>query len=238
MASSHLRASSSRVCDLSAVPASTNSGVGPHVPANDDDASPFARLRAVLRHAEVRLARYRRPLVWLATGAMLLSAMSGNLVCMALLPLGLALLGSLPPGIDPLALELSATAFVATSLIPLVLRRRLFSLSRTDLLFIARIQAVRVVFAIALYAELWHLLLPTVAIGWWIALAGLRQLVSRLPLVPGRDVLFAAIAGFFVGRHSEIAALLALFATLTMALQIAAGAVLGATGAIERTDNP
>lgn len=168
----------------------------------------------------------------------ILSAMSGNLVCMALLPLGLALLGSLPPGIDPLALELSATAFVATSLIPLVLRRRLFSLPRADLWFIARIQAVRVVFAIALYAELWHLLLPTVAIGWWIALAGLRQLVSRLPLVPGRDVLFAAIAGFFIGRHSEIAALLALFATLTMALQIAAGAVLGATGSIERTDNP
>lgn len=166
----------------------------------------------------------------------ILSAMAGNLVVLALLPLGFDLLGKLPPGVDPLALKLSAAAFLASSAIPLLLRRRLFSLPRADLWFVARVHAARVAFAIALYAELWHLLLPAVAIGWWIALAGLRQLVSRLPLVPGRDVLFAAIAGFFVGRHSEIAALLALFATLTMALQIALGLVLGATGAIERTD--
>ena len=165
----------------------------------------------------------------------IVSAMVGNLVTLALLPLGLALLGNLPPQVDPLALKLSAAAFLATSLIPLLLRRRLFSLPRADLWFVARAQALRLVCAISLYAGLWHLLLPTVAIGWWIALAGLRQLVSRLPLVPGKDVLFAAIAAFFVGRHSDVAALLALFATLTVALQIAVGAVLGATGLIERT---
>ena len=165
----------------------------------------------------------------------IVSAMVGNLVTVALLPLGLALLGNLPPGVDPLALKLSAAAFLATSLIPLLLRRRLFSLPRADLWFVAGIHALRVVCAIALYAGLWHLLLPAVAIGWWIALAGLRQLVLRLPLVPGKDVLFAAIAAFFVGRHSEVAALLALLATLTVAFQIAVGAVLGATGLIERT---
>lgn len=185
-------------------------------------------------------ARQRARLTTAPFGAIkdvaILSAMAGNLVVLALLPLGFKLLGNLPAGIDPLALKLSVAAFLATSLIPLALRRRLFSLPRADLWFVARVHAARVAVAIALYAELWHLLLPTVAIGWWVALAGLRQLVSRLPLVPGRDVLFAAIAGFFVGRHSEIAALLALFATLTMALQIALGLVLGATGAIERTD--
>ena len=165
----------------------------------------------------------------------ILSAMVANLVTLALLPLGLALLGNLPPQVDPLALKLSTVAFLATSLIPLLLRRRLFSLPRADLWFVAGIHALRVVCAIALYAWLWHLLLPTVAIGWWIALAALRQLVSRLPLAPGRDVLFAAIAAFFVGRHSEVAALLALLATLTVAFQIAVGAVLGATGLIERT---
>jgi hypothetical protein len=112
--------------------------------------------------------------------------MSGNIVTLALPPLGLALLGNLPPGIDPLALKLSAAAFLATSLIPLALRQRLFSLPRAEHWFIARIHVVRVAFAIAPYAGLWRLLLPTVAIGWWIALARLRQLVSRLPLVPGR----------------------------------------------------
>ena len=165
----------------------------------------------------------------------IVSAMVGNLVTLALLPLGLALLSNLPPEVDPLALKLSVGAFIATSLVPLIFRRRLFSLPRADLWFVARIHALRVVCAIALYAGLWHLLLPAVEIGWWIVLAGLRQLASRLPLVPGRDVLFAAIAVFFVGRHSEVAALLALLATLTVAFQIAVGAVLGATGLIERT---
>ena len=165
----------------------------------------------------------------------IISAMAGNLVTVALLPLGLALLGNLPPEVDPLALKLSTAAFVATALIPLLLRRRLFSLPRADLWFVAFIHVLRVICAIALYAGLWHLLLPAVEIGWWIALAGLRQLVSRLPLAPSRDVVFAAIAAFFVGRHSEVAALLALLATLTVAFQIAVGAVLGATGLIERT---
>ena len=165
----------------------------------------------------------------------IVSAMAGNMVTLALLPLGLALLGNLPPEVDPLALKLSVAAFLATSLIPLLFRRRLFSLPRADLWFVAAIHSLRVVCAIALYAGLWHLLLPAVEVGWWIALAALRQLVSRLPLAPSRDVVFAAIAAFFVGRHSDVAALLALLATVTIAFQIAVGAVLGATGLIERT---
>lgn len=165
----------------------------------------------------------------------ILSAVAGNVVTLALLPLGVALVRNLPPGVNPLALELSIAAFLASSFLPLLIRRRLFSLPGPELWFIAGIHALRVTTTIALYAGLWHLMLPSVAIGWWVALAGLRQLVSRLPLAPNKDVVFAAIAGFFVGRHSEAAALLALLGTLTMSLHLVLGVVLGATGMIERS---
>ena len=163
----------------------------------------------------------------------ILSAVTSNVMTLALLPLAVALVGNLPPGIDPLALKISVAAFLITSFAPLVFRRRLLSLESGELWFVAQVQALRVITAIALYAVLWHILLPEVAIGWWIALAGLRQLVARLPFAPSRDVLFAAIAGFFVGRHSEIAALLALFGAATMLLHIVLGAVLSATGLIQ-----
>jgi len=163
----------------------------------------------------------------------MLSAAAGNVVTLALLPLGIALLGNLPPGVDPLALKLSVAAFLLSSLGPLAFRRRLFSLPRPELRFIAAVQALRVVAGIAIYAAMWHLLLPSFAIGWWLALAALRQLVGRLPLVPSRDVLFAAIAGFFVGAHAEIVALLALLGALTMLLHIVLGVVFGAASLLE-----
>jgi hypothetical protein len=166
----------------------------------------------------------------------ILSAVLSNVLTLALLPLAVALIGNLPPGVDPLALKLSVAAFLFTSFVPLVFRRRLLSLPVGELWFITRVQMARVGMGIALYAALWHLLLPQVAIGWWIALAGLRQLVARLPFAPSRDVLFAAIAGFFVGRHSEIAALLALFGAMTMLLHLVLGAVLSATGLLESSE--
>lgn len=182
-------------------------------------------------------ARQRMQLTTSPFGAIkdvaILSAVSSNVLTLALLPLGVALVGNLPPGVDPLALKLLVAGFLATSFAPLVFRRRLLSLPRRELWFIARVQSLRVAVGIGLYAALWHLLLPSVAIGWWIALAALRQLVARLPLVPSRDVLFAVIAGFLVGWHSEIAALLALFGAMTMLLHIALGTVLSATGLFE-----
>ena len=50
--------------------------------------------------------------------------------------------------------------------------------------------AARIAATIGLSALLWHLILPSVALGWWLLLATLRQLVSRLPLVPNKDVVF------------------------------------------------
>jgi len=183
-------------------------------------------------------ARQRAALTTAPFGAIkdvaILSAATGNLITLAMLPLGAALIGNLPPGIDPFALKISIGAFLVTTLAPIAFRSRLFSLPNDALRDVALLQAGRVAVTMGLYAALWHLLLPQVAVGWWLALAALRQLVGRLPLAPSKDVLFAAIAGFFVGRHSEIAALLALFGSVTMLFHVTLGSILGATGMFER----
>ncbi len=165
----------------------------------------------------------------------ILSAVCGNAVTLAMLPLAIRLLRSLSPGIDQRLLAVSIAAYVAISLLPILLRRRLFSLPRAMLWYVARIQLGRIVLSILLYACLWHLVLPNVAFGWWFMLATLRQLVSHLPLVPYKEALFAGIAVFFLGRETEIAALLALLASFTLMLHIAIGLVLATVGLVEQS---
>jgi hypothetical protein len=80
---------------------------------------------------------------------------------------------------------------------------------------------------IALTAWMWHEVLPTVAMSWWLLLAVLRQLLSRLPLLPNKDLVFAGLAVFLIGRDVELAALMAMMASLLLAAHIFVGAVLG-----------
>lgn len=164
----------------------------------------------------------------------ILSAVCGNLIAVATLPLGIQLLQSLFQGISPRLLALSIGAFLATPLLPVIFRRRLFSLRREQLWFVALIHFVRVALTMVLYAALWHMVLPADSFGWWLLLAALRQFVSRLPLVPNKEILFAGIAVFFLGQQSEIAALLALFGSFTLLLHILIGMVVGASGLVEK----
>lgn len=55
----------------------------------------------------------------------------------------------------------------------------------------------------------------------------MRMLVSRLPLVPNKDVVFAGIAAFWVGSHSDVAALLYLITGFTLTAHLAVAAALG-----------
>ena len=59
-----------------------------------------------------------------------------------------------------------------------------------------------------LTALMWHLAMPAVALSWWLLLATMRMLLSRLPFVPNKDIVFAGIAVLLVGHDLEIAALM------------------------------
>jgi hypothetical protein len=124
----------------------------------------------------------------------------------------------------------SAAIIIALSILMLAAGGRLFSLSRPELRFVVLVHLARILVMTFASALLWHLALGTVALGYWLMLATLQLLVSRLPLVPNKDLVFAPLTAFLIGHDSEVSALMAMIATLTLATHLLAGGLLVLTG--------
>ncbi|MEC3909737.1 hypothetical protein U5A82_04420 [Sphingobium sp. CR2-8] len=160
----------------------------------------------------------------------ILSALVGNVVTLAMLAIAIPLFDALPIGVTHWEITGSILFVLATSLIAMLLRHKLFALPRADLWFVSVIHLLRIVATTLLAAGMWHVLLPSVDVGAWILLATLRQLISRLPLLPNKDVVFAGMAAFLIGRDNEIVSAMALMATLILAAHLVVGIALGASG--------
>ncbi len=156
----------------------------------------------------------------------ILSALTGNIVTLALLVLAYPLLGQLHLNIDSRTLLLSVAVVLGTSSLMLAFRSRLFSLGRSDLWFISIIHVARIIGITALNAWCWHLVLPQVDLQWWLLLSAMRLLLSRLPLVPNKDVVFAGLAVFFIGHDAEIGALMTMMASLILVSHLGFGLAL------------
>ncbi len=161
----------------------------------------------------------------------ILSGLMGNIVTLVMLALTLPLLSSLRLAIDARTLAISLGILVATSVLPMVFSRRLFSLPARQRHMVAGFHLLRIVSNLLLYAWLWHMMLPDVTWHWWVMLSTVRLVLSRLPLVPNKDVLFAGVATFLVGREGDIVAVLALLASLLLATHLLVALLLGLTGA-------
>ncbi len=113
-----------------------------------------------------------------------------------------------------------------TSLVIMVLRNRLFSLAGPDLRYISYVHGARIIFTTAASALMWHLLLPDVDFRWWLLLAAGRLLISRLPFLPNKDIMFAALAIVVIGHDSEIGELIALITSLLLITHLAIATIL------------
>lgn len=164
----------------------------------------------------------------------ILSAMTGNAVTMALLVVMLPLLGKTAPGMDLRMFSLSLGVILAISLGAMVFRRRVFTLPRRELAMITQTHLARIVLSTVLTAMVWRLALPGVPLTWWLYLSTLRLLVSRLPLMPNKDLLFAGIALVALGQERDIGALMTLIAGLNLVTHI----LLGTAIAINDLANP
>ncbi len=156
----------------------------------------------------------------------ILSAMTANLVTLVMLALAYPLLGALHLGIDGKTLLVSVTVVLASSSAVLFLRKKLFGLPRHDLFFVAGVHLLRLFLTTGLAALCWHLALPDVALHWWLLLAAMKMLLSRLPLLPNKDIVFAGVAVFMIGHDAEIGALMTMMASLILATHIGLGLVL------------
>ena len=157
-----------------------------------------------------------------------LSAVAGNVVTLAILLIAWPMTKGSEIAADSRTLILSLSVVLITSLAAVVWRRQLFSLPRHELRFIFFVHVGRLLIGTFLSAVLWHLALEQVPLTSWLLLASIRLLISRLPLVPNKDVLFAGLTVVVLGHDAEIASLMTLMAGLILLthLLVASGLTL------------
>ena len=156
----------------------------------------------------------------------ILSALIGNGFTLLILALLYPLFHTLEFGGVANTAYYSIGFVLLTSLVIMVLRNRLFSLAGPDLRYIAWVHGARIIFTTAASALMWHLLLPEVDFRWWVLLAAGRLLISRLPFLPNKDIMFAALAIAIIGHDSEIAELIALITSLLLITHLVIATIL------------
>ncbi len=169
-------------------------------------------------------ARQRTKMVAAPFGAVkdvsILSAMAGNAITLVMLALALPLASEL---LTPAQYKtgLISAGFITVMSVPfLLLSRRVFSLPRNDLWWVFGIHCVRLVSGSLLIAVAWHFAMPDVSLGLWILLAAAKMLVSRLPFVPNKELLFANFAIVLIGQGAALSELLAFMAALTLLVHV------------------
>lgn len=160
----------------------------------------------------------------------ILSALTGNVATVLLLIPAWPLAASGQLGLELHTIFVSFSVVLATSFAMLLWRRQLFTLPRGELILIAAVHFFRIAAMLALAAVMWHWVLPHVPVLLWLVLAALRMLVSRLPLVPNKDVVFAGLAVFLLGHETDVASLMTMMATLILAAHLCVGLLAALAG--------
>lgn len=157
----------------------------------------------------------------------ILSALVGNLFTLALLAAAWPFISTTEVGMETRTVILSLAVVLVTSLAILLFRQRLFTLPRRELWWVSFVHLARIIVYLGLSAAMWALILPMVPVGWWLVLATIRMLLSRLPLLPNKDIVFAGLAAVLLGQNAPVAELMTLMAGLILAAHIVVGALAG-----------
>jgi hypothetical protein len=183
-------------------------------------------------------ARQRARMVAAPFGAVkdvsILSALAGNAMTIAMIVLALPFAYHL---LDPNQIKgvfVSMGIVFAMCLPFLIFSRRVFSLERGELWWVFMVHCLRLIAGCLLIAFAWHWALPGVAIGTWLLLSAARMLVSRLPFVPNKDLLFANFAILLIGENNALSELVAFTSALTLLVHVALIGVFSAHAVLLR----
>ena len=145
-----------------------------------------------------------------------LSALAGNIATLALMLLNATVLLRLTAGPFGTAFVASVGLTVLTSLLIFAFRGKLFSMSRREIRFVLGIHSIRLAASILLVGLLWHFVLPGDDFGLLIVLATLRMMLSRLPLLPAKDIVFAGLVATLAGHDVGLVAAVTLVGSLVV----------------------
>ncbi len=156
----------------------------------------------------------------------ILSALAGNLITIVMLAISWPLVNDLAPALHGQTIAASSAFVLGVSFVILAFRNRLFSLESSALGFIFSIHIARLLVTTILAGIMWHLAMPGVPLLWLVILATLQLLVSRLPFVPSKDLVFASLAVFLIGNSSTVSIVVTMIATAIVMTHLVLGALL------------
>ena len=166
----------------------------------------------------------------------ILSAMVGNGCTLVLMGLAWPYIVQLDLGVAGTAVAASIGVIVLISILIVVFGKRLFSLPKGTLWWIAGIHLLRVLATTCLIAVAWSLYAPQIALGIWALLATAKLMASRLPLFVNTEVIFASIVVWFLGKGSAIEQVVGVVTILILLIYLvaAAGLAIGDLVTIKR----
>ena len=143
----------------------------------------------------------------------ILSALAGStvtvvLTLMSLHPLAYAL------GMTPGTLLLSVSLLTAFPVLAVCLRNAVLHLPARDLVFAYGVHLARTSANVGLQGAMWYLLLPSAPLGTWVMLSAARMVVSRLPMIPNKDIALAAVAMMLFPAQLQMAGIVMVTGTL------------------------
>ena len=150
----------------------------------------------------------------------ILSALAGNMLTLGMIALVWRLIAQLGFGKDGTLLMTSIGIVLGTSVLIMFFRKGLLSLPRRDLWFVFTVHCLRILAGTGLTALAWHLILPGEDIGSWMLLSTIRLLLSRLPLLPNKDIAFAGITSLLVGGEVQTGVMIAMISMLIVATHV------------------
>ena len=150
----------------------------------------------------------------------ILSALAGNIMTIAMLVVTWPIISKLGFGEDGNVLASSIGVVLVTSLVIMFFRNGLLSLPKSQLWFVFLVHCARIVANTGLSALAWHLILPSVGMGPWLLLSTVRLLLSRLPLIPNKDIAFAGISTLLAGSQVQTGEMIAMISLLIVATHV------------------
>ncbi len=156
----------------------------------------------------------------------ILSALAGNVITLLMLGVAWPLVGTVAPQFHGRTVFLSAGVMIGLSMIILLFKSRIFSLPTHELRAIFGVHLARLIATTFLSGVMWHAALPEIPLVLLVLLATLQLLVTRLPFVPNKEMVFASLAIFLIGNDGAVATLIAMIATAILATHLLVGAAL------------